>query len=139
MPHHHSKVKLSPIQNAINWILEDGGSEYLTCVINTLHPEFSNLPAPDIIFLESAEKAIRGSLKLGLLKICRYFNHDWIPITGFEIEQILTFQEVFEWNEQGKIWHWNEKHGGSNTIELVLTEKGYQALNICPAKLKRTR
>jgi len=128
MPHHHPKVKLSPIQNAINWCLEDGGSLEFLATINTLHIEFSNLPAPDIEFLKSAESAVKNSIFLKYIEFCRHFKGNWIPVPSVEQEQLLSFQEIFSWNAKKNMWDWNERYSDLHTVELALTKKGYEAL-----------
>ncbi len=58
MKHVSKKLKLSPMQREIVWMLEEAGSEALTTVLITLHGQF-----PGLAWRELMEKRLKMRLK----------------------------------------------------------------------------
>ena len=127
MTHHSRKLKLSPLQREVIWMLgTEAGAETVPCVLNTLHEQFPDTPWSELV--RSVEEAVKGLLDLGLISFRRFVERKhgapfYVTLEPDEIPQVLSFQTNYARFSETTDWP-NSGH----LIELEITDAGERAL-----------
>lgn len=126
MKHHSRKLKLSPVQREILWLLREAGGETVPHTLNYLHGEFPGVAWREL--MQQVEEAVRGLLDLGLVSFWRHIDKErggytYLPLEAVEVPQALSFQENYVRRSQARDWPNN-----GSWIELVITDAGERAL-----------
>ena len=126
MKHVSKKLKLSPMQREIVWMLEEAGSEALTTVLITLHGQFPGMAWREL--MKNAEDAVKGLLHLGLVSLRQHVEKErggyiYMPLEPNEVARVLSFQQNYARRNQVRDW----PNDGS-WVELVITGAGERAL-----------
>ena len=117
--HRPHKVRLSPLQGRLLWLLEEAGEYYLPAALNALQVE---LPCAPEVFLLQIGDAIESLIRHGYLSV---YQPDWR--SGTKVECIHSTLASLLFDSQKGAWHWKDGRGGK-VPQLVLEEKGKKLL-----------
>ena len=123
------KIRLSPLQREVLWMLEEAGSETLPTLANTLGAKFPHEPRDAL--LAATQDAVRDLHDAGLVSLGREYvkpGERWKSIPPEEVARFLLLSDVLRWDEERGFWHWDEVRAGTHRVALALTEVGEEAL-----------
>ncbi len=105
------KLKLSPQQCELMWMLEEAGAEDLRCIVATIKPDD----------LHEFEGNVRMLLRLGLVHLYRDLGRPdsrYVTLTQSDIDSLPDFEELLN------------QHDAAPVTGIMLTESGYAALRV---------
>lgn len=117
---HGRKLRLTPLEGALLFLLEEAGSENIVCLVNSLQPEVKTSPEA---LLRAACDAIQHLLDMGLVSLD--LRGSQAPIDCTKISAVMDF---LRFDDRSGYWCWDEVRGGKAYPEIVLEAKGKQAL-----------
>src|SRR4051812_18322485 len=106
------KLRLSPVQREIVWMLEEAGAEEIPTVLYTL---MTTLPdcSPDEV-VAAVEEAVRGLCDLGLVVFGRDYEAPglhYVQIPADEAGPLLAIHEYMGRDARTGTWEWGTLPG----------------------------
>jgi hypothetical protein len=123
------KVRLSPMQREILWILEEAGAEYIAATLNRLEKRFPEYSRDQ--FISTFEEAIRGLWELGFIALGRDYQKPgltYVLVPQQETLEYLQIHEYAKYDQEKDYWFWDGTLGDSVRLSFMLTKEGRQAL-----------
>ena len=121
------KVKTTPDQREVLWLLAESDRMSCLLILNTLHSKFG--VSPDT-FLGRIERALAVLKHLGCVYFLWQFESEIRPVLANERPE-LSLKDLFVWDENAKAWVAQPQ---SNVVDLIvqLTRGGVEILDLIP-------
>ena len=123
------KIKTTPDQREILWLLAETGERSLLVILNTLTPKFGNAPGE---FLKRIEKALNVVEKLGCTYLEWQFQSETRPVLVNE-RAALSLKQFFLWDNASREWK-AAQQGEFVDINVRLTNGGVEVLDSLAAE-----
>ena len=121
-------MSLSPIQEAIMWILAEPGSADVQMVVNLLRLKFRDVPSDALI--AEVEDAIAGMSTAGLIgfyRLEREPKRERVFIAPNDAEQYISLREMLTWDAIEGYWRWSDRDDSSNQWWLCVPQQVLRA------------
>jgi len=123
------KLRLSPVQREVVWVLSEAGEENLAALLNTVSKKIQANSRLEALMV--FENAIRYLYRQGFIDLClenlENQKHQLVPLTSDEATE-LSVVRVLKWDVNGGYWCLDATQTGKNTLVVTLTEKGQEVL-----------
>ncbi len=103
------RLRLSPLQRDLIWMLEEAGAEDLRCLVATIEPRD----------LQEFEHDVRALVRLGLVRFYRDLgrpDYHYVALTESEADRLPDFRDLLS------------EYRATLVAGIMLTKSGYAAL-----------
>ncbi len=119
------KLRLSPFQRELLWMLEEVGAESVPIIFAGLRlvplPAGEDLPG---VFVHDT----RLLWIAGLVEVCRDYHAPGLPCVRLSDDEHKTFFATFHWDAGSHSGGWGDDSVSLNDISVALTAAGREAL-----------
>ena len=119
------KLRLSPVQRELPWMLEEAGAEGIPTIFATLRQV--PLPAGE----ELSGVFVHDTRLLwiaGFIEVCRDYHAPGLHYVPLSADEHKTFFATFHWDAGSHSGGWGDDSVSLNDISVALTEAGRDAL-----------
>lgn len=117
------RLRLTPLQRDILWILEEAGEEHVTTLLNTLARTLTSHQRRHV--LDATYAALDALFRAGLVE-SEYERQ--ISDLNTSPGSFPDFRSLVVWDENSRYWKWNERLCGRQRLMCVLTDDGRAVL-----------
>lgn len=122
----HPRLRLTPLQREILWILEEAGEEHITTLLNTLRSQVSPDQRPSLP--DATYEALQALFLTGLVSFEPRIAGCEVNRVSKRPDGIPDFRTLIAWDEPAGYWKWNEDVAGKRRLAFILTDEGSQSL-----------
>ncbi len=122
-----ARLRLSPLQGAILWMLEEAEAEDIPCILNTLWLHTGSRESE--VFAAEVEAAALVLAKLGFVRFYKDLGqpgYNYVSLSKDELRAVLPLRELVRLTPHG--WSYADVGQAGQVDGLMLTEEGKAAL-----------